>query len=392
MDRTIKLWLNILLFIFLVLILSFTIAFNSENRDALLALSSVLIASVSIRYLFLYESEKFYNWGIAGILTDAAIVYIISGMDKYGICRIFYLVLIGDSIIFYPIIFSIIISVVCFMIFLIISYISKKSSSILEFSPYLITSILSIIFICMIMSIVKYVISQHSRLDKTMKELEVTYGKLKETSQQLEQMVLLKERNRIAGEVHDTIGHTLTTVLVEIEAGKRIMAKEPDKAIRKLELAQEEIRKGLGDISKSIKTINDGPLLLEDFRTSLEKIIKETEIHTAIQINSQFINLQNIPGAVREVLLKALKEGLTNGIRHGNSTQFEFELSYEDDSVRFRLKDNGRGCENLEFGFGLTAMKSRLDKFGGNIDLTSETGKGCTLLINIPCRKEENNG
>ncbi len=389
MDRTIKLWLNILLFVFLVLILSFTIAFNNKNMEALLVLSSILVTSVSIRYLFLYESKKLYNIGIASICIDAVIVYIMSNIDTYGICRMFYLVLIGDTIIFFPILLGIIVWAAGFLTFLIITYVLNKSAKLFESASYFASGILSVIFISFIMCIVKYVINQHSRLDITMKELEAAHEQLKETSKQLEKMAIIKERNRIAGEVHDTIGHTLTTVLVEIEAGKRIMKKDTDKALYKLELAQEEVRKGFGDISKSIKTISNGSTDFEDFESSVEKIIKETQIHTGVKIKYQFENTSNVPKAVGDVLLKALKEGITNGIRHGKCNGFTLEIALENNFITFRLVDNGIGCKKLDYGFGLTTMKERVEGVGGSISLHSEPGKGSCLELIIPFRKEE---
>ncbi len=392
MDRTIKLWLNILLFVFLVLILSFTIAFNNKNMETMLVLSSILVTSVSIRYLFFYESKKFYNIGIASICIDAVIVYIMSSMDTYGICRMFYLVLIGDTIIFYPILLGLIMWTAGFLTFLTVTYVLNKSAKLFALPSYLASGILSVIFISFIMSIVKYVIIQHSRLDITMKELEAAHEQLKETSKQLEMMTIVKERNRIAGEVHDTIGHTLTTVLVEIEAGKRIMKKDTDKALYKLELAQEEVRKGLGDISKSIKTINSGSTGFENFESSVEKIVKDTKLHTGVQIECRFENISNVPKAVGNVLLKALKEGITNGIRHGKCNGFTLEITLENTFITLRLVDNGIGYEKLDYGFGLTTMKERMEGVGGSMNLHSEPGKGSCLELIVPFREEEWNG
>lgn len=389
MDRTIKLWLNILLFVFLVLILSFTIAFNNKNMETMLVLSSILVTSVSIRYLFFYESKKFYNIGIASICIDAVIVYIISSMDTYGICRMFYLVLIGDTIIFYPILLGLIMWTAGFLTFLTVTYVLNKSAILFALPSYFASGILSVIFISFIMSIVKYVIIQHSRLDITMKELEAAHEQLKETSKQLEMMTIVKERNRIAAEVHDTIGHTLTTVLVEIEAGKRIMKKDTDKALYKLELAQEEVRKGLGDISKSIKTINSGSTGFENFESSVEKIVKDTKLHTGVQIECRFENISNVPKTVGNVLLKALKEGITNGIRHGKCNGFTLEIALENRFITLRLVDNGIGYEKLDYGFGLTTMKERMEGVGGSMNLHSEPGKGSCLELIVPFREEE---
>lgn len=389
MDRTIKLWLNVLLFVFLVLLLSFVIAYNTDNSVVILALASMLITSVSIRYLIFYESKKYYYWGLASILIDAVIVYFISGIDKYSIVKIFYLVLIGDAIIFYSILVSIVITFFCYLIFLVLSYISSTTTGLKGFLPNFLTSSLAVIFIIVIMSILKYVINQHTRLKETIEELESAHTQLKENSIQLKELAVIKERNRIAGEVHDTVGHTLTTVLIEIEAGKRIMKKDPEKAMYKLELAQEQVRNGLKDIIKSIKAISSGVVLSEDLKTSMERIIKETEIHTGVKVNYVITEKQSIPKKIQEVLNRALKEGLTNGIRHGKCSKFTFTLKIVDDFVEFILEDNGLGCNNLEYGFGLMTMKERVESVGGIIELASEKSEGFRLKIGVAYRKDQ---
>jgi signal transduction histidine kinase len=372
-----------------VLILSFIIAYNRTNAETILALSSILIVSVSIRYLLLYESSRLYKWGIVSILTDAVIVYFISGIDKYAIVELYYPVLIGDLIIFYPFLCGIVIILLSYLIFLIITYNSNKNNSFKEFLPNISTSLLSIIFIVVIMSILKYLINQHTRLKIIMEELKVANLLLTENSVQLEQMVLIKERNRIASEVHDTVGHTLTTVLVEIEAGKRILKKDPDMAFYKLELAQEQVRKGLDDIIQSIKTIRNEAKLPDNFKTAFENIIQETELHTGVKVNCDIMGIQSIPANIQEVLCRALKEGLTNGIRHGKCDEFSCILKSEEGFIIFILEDNGCGCNQLEYGFGLKAMKKRVDLAGGFIEVESEQDSGCKLKISLPYREEQ---
>jgi signal transduction histidine kinase len=143
------------------------------------------------------------------------------------------------------------------------------------------------------MVFIRYQIQQKEYLRQVMielkiktKELEKTYQKLKETSMELEDITVLRERNRIAREIHDTVGHTLTTVLLELEAGERLIPIDIAMAIAKMKLAKSQIRKGLNDIRASVKTLNSGNEML-DFIFSIKSLIHETMLHGDIYIRYQ---------------------------------------------------------------------------------------------------------
>ncbi|MCX7923775.1 MAG: sensor histidine kinase [Clostridia bacterium] len=250
------------------------------------------------------------------------------------------------------------------------------------------------VFTVVVVYALKHQINQKRVLDSTMDELrirklnlETTNRKLHETMEALEEMTVLKERNRIAREIHDTVGHTLTTVLIEIEAGKRLMQKKPDLAEEKLELAQEQVRKGLNDIRKSVRMLKEGSDLMT-FIPSIHSLIEETEKHTGVSVKCIFADLPKMSAEQEKLLYRALQEGLTNGIRHGHGTEFEFTLEICDGRLYFILKDNGDGFDHITLGFGLTVMKERVKELDGNFDIFSQKGQGCCLRIDIPVKKE----
>jgi signal transduction histidine kinase len=222
------------------------------------------------------------------------------------------------------------------------------------------------------------------------KQLENTYQKLKETSEDLEELTIVAERNRIAREIHDTVGHTLTTVLLELEAGEKLIIISPETAVEKIRLAKSQVRKGLQDIRESVKTLQSGKELLE-FVPSLKLLMEETTKHGDIYIKYDIKELPKLTALQEKALYRALQEGLTNGIRHGNTTAFAFVLNYENGNINFLLQDNGKGTATIAKGFGLAAMEERVKELGGVLMLQSGPEEGFQINIKIPVGKDEKN-
>ncbi|MCI1694138.1 sensor histidine kinase [Aneurinibacillus aneurinilyticus] len=206
---------------------------------------------------------------------------------------------------------------------------------------------------------------------------------LREMAQARFEVSALAERNRIAGEIHDIVGHTLTTIIVQIEAGKRLVDKNLPLALNKLDLSQELVRNGLNEIRRTVHMIKEDTMNF-DLTTGLKKLIHMTEKHTGIRIEYDIPTLPELSLAQKKLLYHALQEGLTNGIRHGKSTQFHFVLQKKDASLSFILQDNGTGCTNLLHGFGLQTMEERTREINGRMVIATQPGKGCRLTITLP--------
>ena len=217
-------------------------------------------------------------------------------------------------------------------------------------------------------------------------EKDNLYKNLKEAYGRVEGITALRERNKISSEIHDTVGHTLTTVLVELEAAKRLMSNDIEKSKEKLNLAQGQVRRGLNDIRSSVRVLEKGEEILGFFK-SLEVLLDNTEKHSEVEIKRDMDETLNIPKEQGEVIFSALMEGLSNGIRHGKSTAFFFSLSTDFDKLYFLLRDNGHGASVISPGFGLRAMRARVEEFMGELELKSNTGDGFSLEITFPLTK-----
>ncbi|MBB6631710.1 sensor histidine kinase [Clostridium algidicarnis] len=375
--------------IWIILYFSFTLIFllllysSNENRVIIGFLSSLLIISVSIRLSILYPNPSKKYIGKFLIFVDLTVVYLIFAADTSGISILYTIIIIMDSIFFHSYTFSFLIIVLGYLSF-IINKISTPSlyTNLGNISLSSVIALLGFVFLSSILYFLKEQIIQRSKLSNSMNEieeknikLEKAYSKLKEHSEALEEMAALKERNRISRELHDTVGHTLTTVLVEIEAGKRLLIKDKPGGLDKITLAQEQVRKGLKDIRSSVTMMKEGKDLIE-FIPSLKLILEDTKLHTDVKIQYDISLRKNIPKTYEKIIYNSLLEGITNGIKHGNAKEFIFKLYDSDENIFFYLEDKGLGSEDIILGFGLTNMKESVESVNGEFNLKYFREKG----------------
>jgi signal transduction histidine kinase len=172
-----------------------------------------------------------------------------------------------------------------------------------------------------------------------------------------------------------------------MEAGERLIAIDPETAVEKIRLAKAQVRKGLQDIRESVRTLQSGKEIME-FVPSLKLLMDETTSHGDMFIKYNIGELPKLGETQEKAIYRALQEGLTNGIKHGNSTAFVFLLDFEKGNIKFSLQDNGKGTENIVRGFGLSAMEERVKELGGLLTVHSKPGEGFNISITIPVRRE----
>jgi two-component system sensor histidine kinase ChiS len=209
-------------------------------------------------------------------------------------------------------------------------------------------------------------------------------GSVRETAAALAELSVLEERNRIAHEIHDVVGHTMTAAIVQLEAAHKLAERDLAKSKEKLENAQQLVRKGLNDIRVSVRLLKDEGTAFE-LIPAMKELIRETEETTGVSVKAAIGILPELNGLTRRVLYHALQEGLTNGIRHGRCHQFRFDLSVADDTIRFSLSNDGLPYANGKPGFGLTAMMERIHLLGGTVEIgPASPASGCLLSITLP--------
>lgn len=204
-----------------------------------------------------------------------------------------------------------------------------------------------------------------------------------------EEMAALKERTRIAEEVHDTVGHTLTTAIVALEGAQLLFDRQPEEARRKITVAREQMKHGLGNIRQVVKTLKttDGVVADYGLKNGIQKIISDTANQTGIHFIFQYRAATRLLSLQEYVVINFIKESITNALRHGKATTIEISVLEQQDTIHIKVKDNGRGCDSVIYGFGLKTMQDRIEAIGGQLIVQSEPMNGFALDVRLPVAK-----
>lgn len=198
----------------------------------------------------------------------------------------------------------------------------------------------------------------------------------------LDQLGAAEERDRIAREIHDRLGHNLTSIHVYVEAAQRQLEPQQHIAQQALEGALQATSLGLREVRECVQHLresNDALPLTERCRRTIERFPLRDSVD--LQVSDSAIDATP---QVQEVLLRCLQEGLTNIARHSNATLIVVEVVRDASSLRLEIQDNGVGCESIREGFGLLGMRERVFALGGDVSLVSSPNKGFRVSVSFP--------
>ena len=208
---------------------------------------------------------------------------------------------------------------------------------------------------------------------------------LRDHASQVEELATTKERNRLAREIHDSLGHYLTVVNVQIGAAQAILEQDRARALDHLSKAQALTQEGLAEVRHSVAALRASPT---ESRPLPEALAKLAEQWNAAGLRAEFV----VAGTIRQLtpqanltLYRAAQEALTNVGKHAHATSVDLHLDYRaEGSVQLTVKDDGVGSDNSEGGFGLLGVRERVQLLSGTVRVRTDTDKGFALEVELP--------
>jgi len=199
-------------------------------------------------------------------------------------------------------------------------------------------------------------------------------AKLRMAQEEVERLAKLAERERIARDLHDLLGHTLSVVVLKSELAQKLMSRDPARAMQEIAEVERISRQGLADVRQAITGYRSSGLAAE-----IEHV-RETLTAAGIDTTIEARPVQLAP-AQETALSLALREAATNVIRHAAATTCHIRFYAQDGSALMEVQDDGRGGP-APFGNGLTGMRERIQSLGGALQL--DTARGTRLMITLP--------
>jgi|GEM_PF-1428369 len=200
------------------------------------------------------------------------------------------------------------------------------------------------------------------------------------------EMTRLRERNRLAEAMHDTIGHTLTAALVSLEGVSLLLEKRPAEAVGLLDSVREQLQTGLGDLRQTVRGLRtDGLAEQGVLRESLEQLVARVGRQTSVSIELHYqVDTELLP--IQEyVLYTSVREGITNALKHSGATLVQIRIEETAQrSVALDIADNGEGATLLEPGFGLSHLEQKVTALGGVFSIDTREQGGFRLHVLMP--------
>lgn len=227
------------------------------------------------------------------------------------------------------------------------------------------------------------------RLQHTLQELEASHARLTAYAERVAELSAATERNRLARDIHDSLGHHLTVVAVQIEKASAFRERDAAVADRALHDAGASARRALDDVRRSVHTLRDEAVFsLADALRELVAQVGDGSLSVTLDVSGQ---QQGYDGAQVTALYRAAQEALTNARRHANASRIAVTLVFTESAAQLVVADDGRGLAAggdgvpaAGRGFGLTGMRERVQLVGGDVDVSSGPGAGTRVSVTIP--------
>jgi len=229
----------------------------------------------------------------------------------------------------------------------------------------------------------------YEKLSKANQDLQIANEQLKEYSKITEKMGETRERNRLAREIHDTLGHTLTGILAGLDACLTTIELSPQETKKQLEMIAEVTRQGINEVRRSVNKLRPDALERLNLESAILKMIMEVESvsNTRVTLESKVAHLK-FDADEEDAIYRVIQESLTNSIRHGKATRIWIYIESVDGEIILTIKDNGVGCKDMKKGFGTRHIVERIQMLKGSVKFDGTNG--FTVTARIPIRWGEN--
>ena len=228
------------------------------------------------------------------------------------------------------------------------------------------------------------------QLEESNAELEEAHRQLQSYANEVEELTVVRERTRMAREIHDTLGHYLSILTIQLETISKLQERDPDRAAIEVAEARRVASQSMQEVRNAIAALRPTSIatlsitqVISQLGSEFEQSATETQI--TLDLDTQ---LPPISPDLQVALYRAVQEALTNVRRHAHASKVLVRLRYENDLLELVVLDNGSGASTSELdnqhgGFGLIGLQERIELLGGQVTYGPAEPTGYRVCIRI---------
>lgn len=227
------------------------------------------------------------------------------------------------------------------------------------------------------------------KAEKLNDELNDANLKLKEYSNKIEELTASKERTRIAQELHDSIGHSLIALSMNLEYAENVVDIKPEKAKEAINKAHAMSKNCIIKLREVVSVMKEDSSV-NNLHEAINKLFQNFRSNEKYKFNlKMYDGIEEEVANIKSCIYKTVMEGITNGIKHGRAEEFNVEIEKSCDNILFKVSNNGLGCSNISKSNGTLGIEKRITDLGGSVKFYCENGNGFIIDAIIPAGRKE---
>ncbi|MFL5662776.1 MAG: sensor histidine kinase [Ktedonobacteraceae bacterium] len=231
------------------------------------------------------------------------------------------------------------------------------------------------------------------RAEELLAEVEHAHRQLQAYAERVAELATTEERNRVAREIHDSLGHALMAISVQLEKALVYYDKQPQEARQAISDAKSVVKDALQDVRHSVRALRketeQEPFACIQEITLLIEQLRENSLIVNFEVSGSEDKFSN---AALMTLYRVAQEGFTNIQKHAQASHVQVSLHFTEEEARLSIRDNGCGFDTERLlqqkagsqeGYGLRGIRERIELVGGTFHLESQAGSGTQLLVTV---------
>lgn len=358
----------------------------------LLILLALLVA-LNVGESRLYDGALPSGTAVIMLLLRVLLIEGIVFLEQFGIANILYLIVPMKAFLYFPPLFAYLFSFALLGIFFVRLNLVKPEwySSVTGAYTFLLFAV-GVLLTSYSAGLIARERRSRLHAEKLLSDLEISHQRLARYARQAGEAAMIEERNRLAREIHDGLGHYLTAINIQLEKALVFHTLNPEESLQSLRDARHLGSEALEDVRHSVSALRDSQQGFA-LQTELERLV-ETAARNGLHVN--LVVQGSSSGFSNQVLLalyRAAQEGLTNVQRHAAARQVELAVCFSADAACMTLRDDGCGFDvstqsihaRQQAGrYGLTGLQERLALVNGQLMIESQLQSGTTLRVHVP--------